>query len=195
MPTSKPSEVAATSMSTPTTVTASTAGKKSIVTNKSGNQWELFFSNLQATLCACCDYASMEQSGHIELTYPLPSVPQRSIENESSQRDPVSEALIGVRFVGMRAVVVGADGNCIPRTASYISNGTESMHVEMRVRIVHELIAHKALYLEDAFLSRGLATEETRNVALRYSQYSPWYVPEATLTYSDIDQVNKKEVA
>ena len=195
MPTSKPSEVAATSMSTPTTVTASTAGKKSIVTNKSGNQWELFFSNLQATLCACCDYASMEQSGHIELTYPLPSVPQRSIENESSQRDPVSEALIGVRFVGMRAVVVGADGNCIPRTASYISNGTESMHIEMRVRIVHELIAHRALYLDDSFLSRGLATEETRNVALRYAQYSPCYVSEATLTDSDIDQLNKKEVA
>ena len=88
----------------------------------------------------------------------------------------------------MRSVAVGADGNCIPRTASCISNGTESVHVEMRVRIVHELI-------EDAFLSRGLATEETRNVALRYAQYSPWYVPGATLTDSDIDQLYKKEVA
>ena len=137
----------------------------------------------------------MEQYCPIELPYPLPSVLQRSIDNESSQRDPVSEALIGVRCVGMRSVAVGAGGNCFPRTASYISNGTESMHIEMRVRIVHELIAHKALHLEDAFLSRGLATEETRNVALRYAQYSPWYVPEATLTDSDIDQVNKKEVA
>ena len=94
MPTSKPSEVAATSIWTPTTVSASTATNKSIVTKKSGNQCELFFSNLQATLCACCDYASMEQFGPIELTYPLPSVPQRSIDNESSQRDPVPESLI-----------------------------------------------------------------------------------------------------
>ena len=168
---------------------------KSTVTDKSGNQRELFFSNLQATLCACGDYASMEQSCPIELPYALPMVPQRSVHIESSQRDPVSEALIGVRFVGMRSVAVGADGNCLPRTASYISNGTESLHVEMRVRIVHELIAHRALYLEDAFLSRGLATEETRNVALRYAQYSPWYVQGATLTDSDIDQLYKKEVA
>ena len=181
-------------MSTPTAVSASTATNKSIVTKKSGNQWELFFSNLQATLCACCDYASMEQSGHIELTYPLPSVLQRSIDNESSQRVPVSEALIGVRFVGLRSVAMEADGNCLPLTASYISNGTGSLHVELRVRIVHELIAHKARYLEDAFLSRGLATDETRNVALRYAQCT-YYVPEATLTDSDIDQVNKKEVA
>ena len=65
----------------------------------------------------------------------------------------------------------------------------------MRVIIVHELIAHRALYLEDAFLSRGLETEETRNVALRYAQYSPWYEPEATLTYRHIDQLYKKEVA
>ena len=65
----------------------------------------------------------------------------------------------------------------------------------MRVRIVHELVAHRALYLDDAFLSRGLATEETRNVALRYGQYSPWYVPGATLTDCDIDQLYKKEVA
>ena len=95
--------------------------------------------------------------------------PQRSVDIDASQRDsdPVAEALIGVRFVGMRSVVAGADENCLPRTASYISNGTERLHVEMRVIIVHELIAHRALYLDDAFLSRGLATEETRNVALR----------------------------
>ena len=137
----------------------------------------------------------MEQACPIELSYALHSVPQRSVDIDASQRDPVAEALIGVRFVGMRSVVVGADGNCLPRTASYISNGTESLHVEMRVRIVHELIAHRALYLDDAFLSRGLATEETRNVALRYAQYSPWYVPGETLTDSDIDQLYKKEVA
>ena len=163
--TSKPSEVASTSMSTPTTVSAATI--KSIVTNKFGNQRELFFSSLQAT-GACYNNASLEQSFPIELPYPLPSVPQRSFDNESSQRDPVSEPLIGVRFVGMRSVAVGAEGNCLSRTASYISNGTETLHVEMRVKIVHELIAH-------AFLSRGMATEEARNVSLRYAQYSPWY--------------------
>ena len=94
----------------------------------------------------------------------------------------------------MRSVAVEADGNCLPRTARYISNDTESVHVEMRVRIVHELIAHRTLYLIDTFLSRGLATEETRNIALRYAQYSPWYVPGVTLTDSDIDQLYKKEV-
>ena len=81
----------------------------------------------------------------------------------------MSEALIGVRFVSMRSVAVEADGNCLPRTARYISNDTESLHVEMRVRIVHELVAHRALYLEDAFLSRGWQPKETRNVALRYA--------------------------
>ena len=131
----------------------------------------------------------------IELPYPLPSVSQRSVDNESSQRDPVSEALIGVRFLGARSVAVEPYGNCLPRTASYISNDTESLHVEMKVRTVHELIAHGALYLDDAFLSRGLATEDTRNDALRYAQYSPWYVPGATLTDSDIDQLYRKEVA
>ena len=159
-------------MSTPTRVSAATI--KSIVTNTFGNQRELFFSSLQAT-GACYNNASMEQSFPIELPYPLPSVPQRSFDNESSQRDPVSEPQIGVRFVGMRPVAVGAEGNCLSRTASYISNGTETLHVEMRVNIVHELIAHRALYLDDAFLSRGMATEKARNVSLRYAQYSPWY--------------------
>ena len=37
--------------------------------------------------------------------------------------------------------------------------------------------------------------EETRNVALMYAQYSPWYVPGATTADSEFDQLYKKEVA
>ena len=105
MATLKPTEVAATSMSTPTTVSASAATNKNIVANTptSGN---CSSSTCKQHCKACCDYASVEQSCPIELPYPLPSVPQRSVDNESSQRDPVSESLIGVRFGGMRSVAV-----------------------------------------------------------------------------------------
>ena len=63
--------------------------------------------------------------------------------------DDPPEVLLSKSFpeLGLRSVKVMADGNCLPRVGSLLSFGHEANHVEMRVRIAHELITHDSKYL------------------------------------------------
>ena len=51
-------------------------------------------------------------------------------------------------------VTIG-DGNCIPRSISTLLYGTETHHLEIRVRIIYELVSNKSLYLNPHFLAEG----------------------------------------
>ncbi|GFR81965.1 vertnin [Elysia marginata] len=48
-----------------------------------------------------------------------------------------------------------ADGNCVPRSLSTLVFGTESFHLQLRCRLIHELVMNKRLYLDPDFLSLG----------------------------------------
>jgi hypothetical protein len=61
---------------------------------------------------------------------------------------------------GLFPIVVEGDGNCLTRVGSMLGYGTESYHLEIRLRIAVELILHKDLYLDEAYLSRGLPGNE-----------------------------------
>lgn len=52
------------------------------------------------------------------------------------------------------AIVYG-DGNCLPRAASVLCYGTEERHLEMRARIIKELVENEDKYLSDFHMSQG----------------------------------------
>ena len=71
-------------------------------------------------------------------------------------------------------VVIEADGNCLARVGSLAAYGSEEHHLDIRLRIGLELINHRDLYLDEQYLSRGLA-EGTMNAAT-IAQYSKSYI-------------------
>ena len=71
-------------------------------------------------------------------------------------------------------VLIEADGNCLARVGSLAAYGSEEHHLDIRLRIGLELINHRDLYLDEKYLSRGLA-EGTMNAAT-IAQYSKSYI-------------------
>ena len=70
--------------------------------------------------------------------------------------DAIAAALLpadGPRKVD--AIKTGTDGNCLCHALSRSHCGDESMHLELRARIVIEGFIHKKFYLSDESLSRG----------------------------------------
>jgi hypothetical protein len=57
-------------------------------------------------------------------------------------------------------IVIEGDGNCIPRVGSILAHGNAEKHLEMRLQIAVELILHKESYLDEAYLSRGLPSDQ-----------------------------------
>ena len=64
-------------------------------------------------------------------------------------------------------------------------------HVEIRMKIVHELIVHSDVYLSDEFLSAGSSIAK---LSLKYAQYSMFYAAGRKLTSSDIRDQYEQEV-
>jgi hypothetical protein len=69
------------------------------------------------------------------------------------------------------------DGNCLPRSGSFLVAGNEDLHVEIRARIVVELAKHTEVYLDPQYLGQGLNLSQKECVTLpsRYAQFSPHY--------------------
>ena len=53
-------------------------------------------------------------------------------------------------------MLVKGDGNCLPRCGSLLAYGSEEYHHDIRIRIALELIMNKTLYLDSAYLCRGV---------------------------------------
>ena len=66
---------------------------------------------------------------------------------------------------GHLPISIIGDGNCFPRTVSVLTLGTESHHVEMRVRIIIEMAVNFILYTDPIFLSKGSADDGTTLLA------------------------------
>ena len=74
--------------------------------------------------------------------------------------------------------ITRADGNCFPRTLSWLCFHDQSHHIEMRVRLVYELVLNAHYYLSNRHMSRGASivhrsSGPVQQVAMYSSSYNP----------------------
>ena len=102
-----------------------------------------YFSHVQAMLASCKSVEAMRAVAPPEIPYTIswPFVHQL----HPARVDTVAQELLmsSLSIHNMSAIAIYGDGNCLPRAASYLCTGDETvMHVEMRVRIVLELLSN-----------------------------------------------------
>ena len=75
-------------------------------------------------------------------------------------------------------VNVLGDGNCLARSASVLAFGDERHHVEIRYRIILELLTHSELYLNLDYVNRGasLPPNEEKCLTTTYAMFSEYYI-------------------
>ena len=156
---------------------------------------ERYYADLQSVLGSCTSYAEMKTKCPDNLPYKLDLNPPVGDNLKPSSEDIIDRELLAFSFgtMNMRSYAIIADGNCWPRTASFVSSGEEDLHVEMRVRTVQELIAHDNTYLDDKFLADGIS-DATINVSATYAQYSPKYTPGTRVDDREIRLLYEQEV-
>jgi hypothetical protein len=84
-------------------------------------------------------------------------------------------------------IVVEGDGNCFSRVGSIILYGTESHHLEVRLRIAIEMIMFRDLYLDEEHLSKGLPDKQRLTPAM-VAQFSDNY------TMQPLDDINVQTI-
>jgi hypothetical protein len=89
-------------------------------------------------------------------------------------------------------IIVGADGNCLPRVASVLLYGDEKHHLEARLRIAVEMIMFKEVYLSEEHLSKGLSGNQCLTPAM-VAQFSDCYTMQH-LDTSSVEAIYLKEV-
>ena len=86
---------------------------------------------------------------------------------------------------------ISPDGNCFPRTLSYICFHSENMHTEMHVRLVYESVLNAKYYLSNRHLARGSSILYRRGGPCKQiAMYSSAYNPPDEL---DVVAIYKKE--
>ncbi|XP_062592666.1 uncharacterized protein LOC134254137 [Saccostrea cucullata] len=88
---------------------------------------------------------------------------------------------------------VYADGNCLPRTASVLVYGIEDRHLEMRVRIIKELVESEEKYLSDAYLATGANADVNGSIVKTWQMFSEQY-RDQKLTPTTIRRIYRAEV-
>ena len=87
---------------------------------------------------------------------------------------------------------IGSDGNCFPRTLSFLCFRTQENHVEMRVRLVYEAVLNAKYYISNRYLSRGCNIIYRRaGPCKQIAMYSTFYDPSIPL---DVVDIYKREV-
>ena len=87
---------------------------------------------------------------------------------------------------------IGSDGNCFPRTLSYICFRNQRMHIEFRVRLLYEAILNAKQYVNNRYLSKGCNIVYRRGGPVKQiAMYSESYNPGEEL---DVVELYKKEV-
>ena len=89
---------------------------------------------------------------------------------------------------------VEGDGNCLPRTLSYLLCKSQSRYMEMRVRIVYEAVINLDSYLDNIYVSVGAHNfYDCATLPEQYAQYSANYIPNNAIPLDVLD-LYKKEV-
>ena len=95
----------------------------------------------------------------------------------------------------VHAIWTKSDGNCLTQALSISYSGTDDMHIEIRVRIIMELVQNKSKYLDHVCLSRGATyIREEETLQSIYAKYSDHYINGQRITSSTIDYLYCKEV-
>jgi len=94
---------------------------------------------------------------------------------------------------GLYPCNVYGDGNCLPRCASLLVYGHEENHLEMRTRIIDELVRHEDNYLDENMLMNGCNSSANRNVAATFAMFSENYYTQQ-LTGVAVQRIFRAEV-
>ena len=75
-------------------------------------------------------------------------------------------------------IQIEGDGNCFPRSISYILYKSQNHYMEVRTRIIYEAVKNCDKYLDDFYVSRGAVNFYDRGtLPQQYGQYSENYNP------------------
>ena len=93
---------------------------------------------------------------------------------------------------GLAPCKIGSDGNCFPRTLSYICFRNQRMHTEFHVRLLYEAILNGKQYVNNRYLSKGCNILYRRGgPAKQIAMYSESYNPNEEL---NVVNIYKEEV-
>ena len=88
--------------------------------------------------------------------------------------------------------IVG-DGNCYPRSVSFLVFGTQDRHIEIHVHLVYEAVQNKDIYLDNNYLHRGANHEYCRaTLPEQFAQYSDNWNPAAS--HLNVRDIYEQEV-
>ena len=93
----------------------------------------------------------------------------------------------------VHAIKILPDGNCLGRSISHGYIGNDSMHLEMRARMVIEGILNKQYYLSHDFLTRGASRIE-EPLPFVYAKYSDHYVSGQKMTDDTVEYMYSREL-
>ena len=120
---------------------------------------DVYFEQLQDEMKRCKTYQELEHvvaNGQL-LMYPLPALQSRTVVDVSGTID---SGALKIKPESAPAtlypVQTGADGNCLPRAVSLLVFGDETHHLEVRCRIVSELVQNFDCYVQ----GKGMAEHE-----------------------------------
>ena len=93
---------------------------------------------------------------------------------------------------GYAPLQIEGDGNCFPRTVSYLLYKTQDRHEEMRCHIVYEAVQNMNHYLDHDYISHGAYNFYDRGtLPEQYAQHSDNYNPGNTF---NMMRLYKREV-
>ena len=85
-------------------------------------------------------------------------------------------------------VSVEGDGNCFPRTISYLLHKTECRYMEIHVRIAYEVIQNLQSYLDHYYVSVGTVNfYDHGTLPEQYTQYSDNFIPNTGIPVDVLD--------
>lgn len=136
---SRPSADIICSESTPVTVTIDQSSRRA------------FFATVQETMSKCKTFAELKNVVQLMSpyfhSYPLPDLTYKCVLDVGIV-DAVALDLLPPTFSKkVYPVLTIADGNCVPRALSLLAFGDQDHHIEIRCRIVVELVSNSFDYL------------------------------------------------
>lgn len=86
-------------------------------------------------------------------------------------------------------------GKCLARSGSVLAFEHEHNHIEMRYRIILELVAYSNLYLDIAYVNKGatLPPSESKSLLDTYVMFSEQYTPGHAISAAERSSIYKAE--
>ena len=128
---------------------------------------------------------------------PLPAF-EGSVQQDMTENDKLKLDFVALHHLPQDApdsfapISVDGDGNCFPRSVSYILEKHEDRHKEIRVRIVYKAIQNMDKYLDNQYVSIGAQNFYGRATLVeQFAMYTEEFCPNTPL---DVLDLYKKEV-